>query len=110
MVKVISISQGLSGAQIIQALGTRAGSTQEGLANLYSKTAPEPLPQTDALIELDSTFDLTSSEPKAAAQPAPAPAPIPAPAHDSAACHQQIQTAVNRMWDSLPGLARVLEV
>ena len=64
MAKVNSVSPGLSGAQIIQALGTRAGSTQEGLANLYSKTASEPLPQTDALTELDSTFALTSSEPE----------------------------------------------
>ncbi len=109
MVKVISVSQGFSGAQIIQALGTRAGSTQEGLAHLYSKTASESLPQTDALTELDSTFALTSSEPEAAAQPAPVPAPasIPAPAHDSTACHQQIQTAVNRMWDMAAGDAEM---
>lgn len=61
---------GFSGAQIIQALGTRAGSSQQGLAHLYSNAASEPLPQTDALTELDSTFALSSSEPEAAAQPA----------------------------------------
>lgn len=70
MITVISISQGFSGAQIIQALGTRAGSSQQGLAHLYSNAASEPLPQTDALTELDSTFALSSSEPEAAAQPA----------------------------------------
>jgi len=45
----------------------------------------------------------------AAAQPAPVPAPasIPAPAHDSTACHQQIQTAVNRMWDMAAGDAEM---
>ncbi len=76
-----------------------AGSTQEGLANLYCDTASEPLPKTDALTELDSTFALNSSEPEADAQVASAPAPTPAAAHHSTACHRQIQTAVNRMWD-----------
>ena len=103
MVKVISVSQGFSGAQIIQALGTRAGSTQEGLDNLYSEAASEPLLETDALTQLDSTFALTSSEPEADAQPAP----VPAPAHDSTACHQQMQTAVNRMWDMAAGDAEM---
>ena len=83
MVKQISVKQGFSGAQIIQALRTTVGSTQEGLANLYSEAAFEPPPQTDAFTELDSTFALTSPEPEAAAQPSFAPAPIPAAAHDS---------------------------
>lgn len=58
MVKVTSVGQGCSGAQIIQALGTRADSTPEGLPNLCSKTAFEPVPQTDTLTELVSTYAL----------------------------------------------------
>ena len=98
---MISISQGLSGGQIILALGTRAGSSQAGLANLHSSTVSQPQSKAHALTELDSIYGLSGSEPEpdTAAKPKPAPAAVPAPLHDSTACHQQIQTAVSRMRD-----------
>ena len=65
MVKVISVSEGYSGAQIIQALGTRAGTSQAGLSKLHcnaSRTQAET--STDALTELEASLALTSTEPE----------------------------------------------
>ena len=42
VVKVISLSQGYTDAQIIQALGTRAGTSMQGLDKLHSNTAAQP--------------------------------------------------------------------
>jgi len=41
MMKVVSLSTGHSGAEIIQALGTRAGSSLQGLGKLQSSTSTQ---------------------------------------------------------------------
>ena len=93
--------------QIIQALGTRAGTSQAGLSKLHcnaSRTQAET--STDALTELEASLALTSTEPEEelAAKAAPAAAAAAAvPAHDSAACQQQVQAATNRMWEMVAG-------
>ena len=99
VVKVISLSQGFPDAQIIQALGTRAGTSMQGLDKLHSNTAAQPQTEVDPLAELEDVFALTCAEPEQEPATAPMSAPAPAPSHDSAACQKQVQTAVKRMWD-----------
>lgn len=95
VVKVISLSQGYTDAQIIQALGTRAGTSMQGLHKLHSNTAGQPQTQVDPLADLEDMFALTSAEPEQ--EPAAASVPVPAPGHDSAACQKQVETTVQRM-------------
>ena len=59
VVKGISLSQGYTGAQIIQALGTRAGTSMQGLHKLHSNTAAQPQTKVDPLAELEDMFALT---------------------------------------------------
>ena len=103
VVKVIMVSQGYTGAQIIQALGTRAGTSLQGLGKLHSNTASQAETQLDPLAQLEDTLALTAEEPEqeaaTASQLVPASAPVPAPSHDSVACQQQVETTVKRMWD-----------
>ena len=101
MVKVSSLSQGYTDAQIIQALGTRADTSMQGLHKLRSNTAAQPQTKVNPLAKLEDMFALTCAEPEqeSAAAPLPVPASAPAPSHDSAACHKQVETAVKRMWD-----------
>jgi len=99
VVKVISLSQGYTDAQIILALDTRAGTSMQGLDKLHSNTAAQPQKQLDPLAELEDVLALASMEPEQEAAAAPATAPASAPAHDSAACQHQVQTVVGRMWD-----------
>ena len=102
VVKVIGVSQGYSGAQIIQALGTRAGTSQAGLSNLHCNLSSQAAASTDALTDLESTFALSKLQPESEVVPKPASkAAIAAiPAHDSAACQQEVQAATQRMWES----------
>ena len=90
VVKVISLSQGAD-AQIIQALGTQAGTSMQGLDKLHSNTAAQPQTEIDPSAELEDVFALTCAEPKQepATAPMSAPAPAPAPSRDSAACQKQ---------------------
>lgn len=105
VVKVITVSQGYTEAQIIQALGTRAGTSLQGLDKLHSIAASQSPAETqlDPLAQLEDTLALTAEEPEqeaaAASQLVPASAPVPAPSHDQVACQQQVETAVKRMWD-----------
>ncbi|KAL0019727.1 hypothetical protein WJX77_006121 [Trebouxia sp. C0004] len=107
MVEVITLNQGHTGAQIIQALGTRAGTSMQGLDKLHSNTTAQAETQLDPLAQLEDMLAPTDAEPEqepaVASQlvPASASAPVPAPSHDSAACQQQVETAVKRMWDML---------
>ena len=65
VVKVISLSQGYTDAQIIQALGTRAGTSMQGLHKLHSNTAGQPQTQVDPpLADLEDIFAVTSAEPE----------------------------------------------
>ena len=52
VVKVISVSQGYTVAQIILANGTRAGTSMQGLDKLHSNTAAQPQKQLDPLESL----------------------------------------------------------
>ena len=49
MMKVLALREGVSGAEIILAFGTRAGTSQEGLSKLHNSTAAQQQPGTDAL-------------------------------------------------------------
>ncbi|KAL3137910.1 hypothetical protein ABBQ38_005159 [Trebouxia sp. C0009 RCD-2024] len=75
----------------------------QGLDKLHSNTTGQTDTQLDPLAQLEDMLALTDAEPEqeaaAASQLVPASAPVPAPAHDSAACQQQVETAVKRMWD-----------
>ena len=62
VVKVIALSQRVSGAEIILALGTRAGTSQQGLSNLYNSTVGQHQTKPDDLAELHSTFQLECDE------------------------------------------------
>lgn len=109
VVKVISLGQIHTDAQIVLALGTRAGTSMRGLDKLHSNYAAQAQRQLDPLSELADVLALTSLEleQEAAAAPATAPASgsAPAPAHDSAACQHQVQsgTVVGRYsgWEAV---------
>ena len=90
VVKVISLGQ-RADAQIIQALGTRAGTSMQGLDKLHSNTAAQPQTEIDPLAELEDVFALTCAEPEQEPATAPMSAPAPAPSHDSAACQKQVR-------------------
>jgi hypothetical protein len=100
VVKVISLNLSYTDVQVILALGTRAGTSMQGLNKLHSNTAAQPQKQLDPLAELGDVLALTSMEQdpeqEAAAAPATASAPTsaPAPAHESAACQHQVQTVL----------------
>ena len=95
--KVIALSQRVSGAEIILALGTRPGTNQQGLSNLYNSTVGQHQTKPDDLAELHSTFQLECDEQETgdvAQADSAAPA---APVHDSTACQQQIQASCSRL-------------
>ena len=101
MMKVVSLSTGHSGAEIIQALGTRAGSSLQGLGKLQSSTSTQADSSSDQMAELEGHFALDSSD----SQPKPAPKPQQRKqqTHDSAACRQQMDTALKEMFSTVTG-------
>ena len=101
MMKVVSLSTGHSGAEIIQALGTRAGSSLQGLGKLQSSTSTQADSSSDQMAELEGHFALDSSD----SQPKPAPKPQQRKqqTHDSAACQQQMDTALKEMFSTVTG-------
>ena len=62
MMKVISVSTEYSGAQIIQALGTRAGSSLQGFDKLQCNVTAEPCSSSDQLTHLEEQFALDKSD------------------------------------------------
>ena len=56
MVKVVSLTSGCFGAQIIQALGTRAGSSLQGFDKLQCNTVTQPDGSCDQMAELKERF------------------------------------------------------
>ena len=58
------------------------------LDKLYKNTAAQSQTQADPVAELEAVF----------ATEAAAPALAPESVHDSAACQQQVETTVRRMW------------
>ena len=58
MMKVVSLSSGYSGAQIIQALGTRAGSSLQGFDKLQCNTVTQTVGDCDQMAELEERFAL----------------------------------------------------
>ena len=68
MMKVVGLSSGYSGAQIIQALGMRAGSSLQGFDKLQCNTVTQTDASDDQMAELEERFALTGfqSEPKPA--------------------------------------------
>ena len=66
MMKVVSLSSGYSGAQIIQALGTHAGSSLQSFDKLQCNIVTQTDGSGDQMAELEERFALTDfqSEPK----------------------------------------------
>ena len=103
VVKVVSMSTGYSGAQIIQALGTRAGSSLQGLDKLHNSwhtdTAVDGMTQLQeryALVSSDTAAKQTDQSRRATQQP-----------HDSVSCQQQIDTAFKELSDEVAGNAQL---
>ncbi|DBA98273.1 TPA: hypothetical protein ACH3X1_001194 [Trebouxia sp. C0004] len=65
MMKVVSLTTQYSGAQIIQALGTRAGSTLQGFDKLQCKLSNQSDNSNDQMAQLEQQFALDSSDDQA---------------------------------------------
>lgn len=105
MMKVVSLSSGHSGAQIIQALGTRAGSSLQGFDKLQCNTVTQTDSSCDQMAQLEQRFALSDFESEL--QPAPKPAPkrqqVSQQGHDSAACQQQMESVYREVLGEVSG-------
>ena len=103
MMKVLAMRESVSGAELILAFGSRAGTSQKGLANLHSRSTVHLQPGQDALTELDDVYELSSCDsPTQAAAVAVSAAPT-APSHDATACQREIEAVHSRMCDMVAG-------
>ncbi|DBB04166.1 TPA: hypothetical protein ACH3X1_013210 [Trebouxia sp. C0004] len=84
MMKVVSLTTQYSGAQIIQALGTRAGSTLQGFDKLQCKLSNQSDNSNDQMAQLEQQFALDSSDDQA--KPAAKSQQITEQVHDSSSC------------------------